>query len=131
MRYREYQSSDRPALEAMHAAQGFDYSLPDLDDPKLWITRMVITNESGRPTQAILGRLTSEAFYLDDPNAHSPATRMRRFLTLQGIAATEGKHAGMDSVHVWLPPQIKETFGGQLERLGWREFTWPVYMRFL
>src|SRR5271163_3470737 len=112
MRYREYKPEDRPALEAMHAAQGFDYEFPDVDDPRhLWITRMVITNESGRPTQAILGKLTSEAFYIEDSNAHSIETRVRRFLTLQHIAENDGKQAGMDSVHIWLPPELEKTFG--------------------
>jgi hypothetical protein len=129
MRYREYQSKDRPIIEAMHKAQGYDYALPPLDDSRLWITRMVILDEKGVPCQAILGRLTSEAMYLDFPDAVTPATRMRRFLSLHQLAANEGRLAGMDSVHVWLPPEIKEKFGGQLERLGWQEYTWPTFMK--
>ena len=131
MRYREYEPSDRPILEAMQKAQGHAYTLPPLDNPRLWITRMVILDEKGVPCQAILGRLTSEAYYLDFPDAMSPAARMRRFLCLHQIAAYEGRMAGMDSVHVWLPPEIKEKFGGQLERLGWQEYTWPTFVKHL
>jgi hypothetical protein len=129
MRYREYQSSDLPAILSMHRAQGFEYELPRMDDPKLWLSRMVILNESGRPCQSILGRLTSEWYYLDDPEAFSPAARMRRFLTLQEIAVSESKHAGMDTAHVWIPPQVQDKFGPQLERLGWQQFTWPTFVR--
>src|SRR5208282_2663447 len=131
MRYREYQASDRPILEEMQRAQGYDYKLPPLNDRKLWITRMVILDEKGVPCQAILGRLTSEAFYLDFPDAMSPVARMRRFLSLHQLAASEGRAAGMDSVHVWLPPEIKDKFGGQLERLGWVEYTWPTFVKHL
>ena len=73
MNVRDYQQSDFPALQAMHTAQGFEYQLPDLSDSGLWITRRVMTEDGRRPVGAILGRLTSEAFYLD--NRRSPVPR--------------------------------------------------------
>jgi hypothetical protein len=41
MQIREYQESDLPALRAIHAAQGFDYALPDLRNP-LFVTKLVL-----------------------------------------------------------------------------------------
>lgn len=131
MNVRDYQQSDFPALQAMHTAQGFEYQLPDLSDSGLWITRKVMTEDGGRPVGAILGRLTSEAFYLDNPKVTSPAMRMRRFLALHEVAASEGKKAGVDSVHVWLPPEVEKKFGNQLARLGWVQFTWPTFVKSL
>ncbi len=45
MRIREYQESDLAALRAIHAAQGFDYQLPDLRNP-LFVTKLVLADEA-------------------------------------------------------------------------------------
>src|SRR5260370_10237825 len=44
MLIREYQESDLAALRAIHAAQGFDYQLPDLRNP-LFVTKLVLTGD--------------------------------------------------------------------------------------
>ena len=56
---REYKDSDLEALRAIHAAQGFDYALPDLRNP-LFVTKLVLTNEPS-PQDASLpfSRVTS------------------------------------------------------------------------
>jgi hypothetical protein len=41
MLIREYQERDLDALRAIHAAQGFDYALPDLRNP-LFVTKLVL-----------------------------------------------------------------------------------------
>ncbi len=43
--------------------------------------------------------------------------RMRRFLALHEVAASEGKKAGVDSA-LWLPPEVEKKFGDQLATLG-------------
>ena len=52
MLIREYRESDLAALRAIHAAQGFDYALPDLRNP-LFLTKLVLvadgTPEPPRP----------------------------------------------------------------------------------
>lgn len=45
MLVREYRECDLAALRAIHAAQGFDYSFPDLRNP-LFVTKMVLESES-------------------------------------------------------------------------------------
>jgi len=45
MQIREYQESDLAALRATHAAQGFDYALPDLRNP-LFVTKLVLTQDA-------------------------------------------------------------------------------------
>ena len=114
----------------MLRAQGYEYTLPELDYSPLFITRLVLEDE-GKPVQALFGRLTSEAYFLEDPESSTPQTRMRRFLFLHHAACDIARSAGIDSVHVWLPPQIKEKFGPQLERLGWNEYVWPTYAKHL
>jgi hypothetical protein len=130
MQLRDYRPSDRPALEAMFRAQGYEYVLPDISDEKLFITRLILVDEHDKPVQAVLGRLTSEAYFLEDPKSAGPVIRMRRFLALEEAACDRGRRAGLDSVHVWLPPEVETTkFGSQLERLNWKEFTWRTFCK--
>jgi hypothetical protein len=42
---REYTANDLGALRAIHAAQGFDYALPDLSNP-LFVTKLVLTRDA-------------------------------------------------------------------------------------
>lgn len=45
MQIREYTPSDLDALRSLHAAQGFDYALPDLSSP-LFVTKLVLAGGS-------------------------------------------------------------------------------------
>jgi hypothetical protein len=66
MRIREYTSADLDALKRLHAAQGFGYPFPDLDSP-LFLTKLVLEEDSGEVSMAALLRLTAEAFFLHEP----------------------------------------------------------------
>ena len=44
MPIREYREDDLGALRAIHAAQGFDYALPDLSHP-LFVTKLVLVDD--------------------------------------------------------------------------------------
>ena len=48
MQIREYQQSDLAALRTIHAAQGFNYALPDLRNP-LFLTKLVLFDEHVAP----------------------------------------------------------------------------------
>jgi len=54
MLIREYTESDLDALRAIHAAQGFDYVLPDLRNP-LFVTKLVLTDFGVPPDGASSG----------------------------------------------------------------------------
>ena len=45
MLIREYSEADLAALRAIHAAQGFDYALPDLRNP-LFVTKLVLAEDA-------------------------------------------------------------------------------------
>ena len=112
----------------MHRAQGFAYQLPDLES-NLWITRKVITDERDEPVAALLGRLTSEAYYIESRDNVSPLVRMKRFLMLHNSACEAGRNAGVEDIHCWLPPEVEPTFGPQLLKLGWENFIWKTYAK--
>jgi len=122
---REYQERDLDALREIHAAQGFDYKLPDLSNP-LFVTKLVLTDEK------ILGaaflRLTAEAYLLLDPQAGTPRERWQWLLALHAAAERDAWQRGLEDVHAWLPPPIAKKFGKRIARLGWlRDDSWTPY----
>jgi hypothetical protein len=144
MLVREYQERDLEALRAIHAAQGFDYQLPDLSNP-LFVTKLVLTDDNAETrnedrqlevgaTSArgnepegngpILGaaflRLTAEAYLLLDPRAGTPRERWQWLLALHAAAERDAWQRGLEDVHAWLPPSISKRFGKRITRLGWR-----------
>ncbi len=156
MRIREYQQSDLTALRTIHAAQGFDYALPDLSNP-LFVTKVILSDDSVAPPfgtapvphdgaanlqdaglkpgpaqERILGaallRLTAEAYLLLDPRAGTPRDRWQWLLTLHEAARRDAWQRGLEDVHAWLPPPIAAKFGKRLARLGWlRDDSWTPY----
>jgi hypothetical protein len=149
MRVREYTEQDFEALRAIHAAQGFDYTLPDLKNP-LFVTKLVFagdyaacptltdseardaapkggvtkTPSSARQRKcevvgAALLRLTAEAYLLLDPRAGTPRERWSWLLALHAAAERDAWQRGLEDVHAWLPPPIARKFGRRIERLGW------------
>jgi len=129
VRIREYTAADLDALRRMHVAQGFDYAFPDLANP-LFLGKLVLEDDAGRPVMASLVRLTSEAYLLHDPHAGSPRERWQRLLVLHEAARRDALARGLDDAHCWLPPRQKSggrAFGRRLVKLGWRRELWPCY----
>ena len=158
MLVREYRESDLAALRAIHAAQGFDYALPDVRNP-LFVTKLVLSDENVAPPfraaavplnddaasrdaglrpdttkEQILGaaflRLTAEAYLLLDPRAGSPRERWQWLLALHAAAERDAWQRGLEDVHAWLPPPIAQKFGKRIQRLGWlRDDAWTPYCK--
>lgn len=128
MPVREYQESDLAQLRAIHAAQGFDYALPDLSTP-LFVTKTILTNGDTIAGAALL-RLTAEAYLLLDPRAGTPRQRWQWLLALHDATERDAWLRGLEDVHAWLPPPIAGKFGKRLARLGWiRDDAWTPYCR--
>jgi hypothetical protein len=158
MQIRTYNENDLPSLRAIHAAQGFAYPLPDLNNPLL-LTKLVLTNDKngeqtapesadlpigegsssanaqqGSTQTQILGaaflRLTAEAYLLLDPRHGTPHDRWRALLHLHAAAEREAWQRGLEDVHAWLPPPIAQKFGKRITKLGWlRDDLWTPYCR--
>jgi hypothetical protein len=60
---REYTAADLDALRRIHAAQGFAYAFPNLDDP-LFVSKLILEDDSGRIAMAAFARLTCEMYLL-------------------------------------------------------------------
>ena len=142
MLVREYTSADLDALRRMHARQGFDYAFPDLADP-IFISKLVVEDDSGRAVMASLARLTCEIYLLMDRSngpgrrsalggdgAGNPRERYARLLALHAAGERDLLARGLDDAHAWLPPPIARKFGRRLESLGWvRDDAWTPYCR--
>lgn len=127
MLIRPYTREDFPEVKALHASQGFEYALPDLDAHS-FLVRCVI-EENGRVTHAAFLRKTSEAYWVFDP-AQSRRERLGRLLAISKEMAAPAQRAGIDDVHAFLPPQIvNETLHRTLLRLGWERPLWTCYSR--
>jgi len=140
MRIRDYLESDLEPLRAIHAAQGFAYALPNLNNP-LFLTKLILiddrsTNDDSAETSKdkIVGaaflRLTAEAYLLLDPQTGTPAQRWQWLLALHAAAERDAWHRGLEDVHAWLPPPIAKKFGKRITRLGWvRDDAWAPYCK--
>lgn len=127
MRIREYTPTDLDALRHMHAQQGFDYAFPNIADP-IFVSKLVVEDDSGRTVMASLARLTCEMYLLADPAAGTPRDRYERLLALHSAGERDLHVRGLDDAHAWLPPPIPKRFGRRLESLGWiRDDAWTPY----
>lgn len=141
MQVREYRESDLAALLAIHAAQGFDYPLPDLRNP-LFVTKLILSEADEKsgiaktepPQEKIIGaallRLTAEAYLLLDPKAGTPRERWQWLLQLHAATERDAWQRGLEDVHAWLPPSIARKLGKRIEHLGWRrDDAWTPYCK--
>ena len=87
MRIREYTPADLDALRRMHASQNFDYAFPNLDDP-IFISKLILEDDTGRPVMAALARLTCEMYLLIDRTTASD-------LSSRGPSSAEGSAVGV------------------------------------
>jgi hypothetical protein len=140
MRIRDYHENDLESLRTIHAAQGFAYALPNLNNP-LFLTKLILTEDRSTnaisaetPKDIIVGaaflRLTAEAYLLLDPQAGTPAQRWQWLLALHAAAERDAWHRGLEDVHAWLPPPIAKKFGKRITRLGWvKDDAWTPYCK--
>ncbi len=129
MLVRPYTEDDLDALRQIHAQQGFDYAFPDLADP-IFISKLVVENDAGRPVMASLARITCEMYLLADPAAGTPRNRYSELIALHAAGKRDLLSRGLDDAHAWLPPPIAKRFGRRLEALGWiRDDAWTPYCR--
>lgn len=127
MLVRRYTEADLDALRHIHTQQGFDYAFPDLSDP-IFVSKLVVEDDAGRPVMASLARLTCEMYLLADPGAGTPRDRYDRLLALHAAGRRDLFARGLDDAHAWLPPPIAKRFGRRLEALGWiRDDAWTPY----
>jgi len=127
MRIREFAPADLEILYQMYRQQGFNYEFPNVSDP-LFVSKLVMEDDSGRLVMASIARLTCEMYLLMDPEAGSPQDRFERIHALHRVGERDLSARGLDDAHAWLPPRVARRFGKRLEALGWvRDADWTPY----
>jgi hypothetical protein len=124
MLIREYTPADLDALHRMHASQGFDYAFPDLSDP-IFISKLILEDDSGRPVMAALARLTCEMYLLIDraaapkgvviPNQAAPSADEGRAPGSTASRAREISEGSAVSAHDENQKQIPRSSGRPLQ----------------
>jgi hypothetical protein len=129
MQVREYRAGDLDSLRRIHARQAFDYPFPNLSDP-LFLSKLVVEDDSGSVVAACLARLTCEMYLLLDPDAGSAENRFAALAGLHEAGEQDLVARGLEDAHAWLPPRVARRFGRRLENFGWvRDDGWTPYCR--
>ncbi len=122
---RDMLPSDIPEIIEIYTEQGFAYSIPDLNDPLILVKK--VREVDGRVVAALFLRLTAETFLLVQG---SPVEKGRAIEELQPEVIREAWQKGLSDIVCVIPPEIQESFGPVLQRLGWsRDRDWPMYSR--
>ncbi len=125
---REYTEKDYGNIKRLHALSGLDYTLPpNLSDAGFFASR-IVEDEQGIG-MACLFRRSAEAYLIVNKNWKSPAWRLEAILKLHYECNGALKSAGVVDVVAFIPPQVCESFGRRLERLGWSKCRedWKAY----
>ncbi len=122
---RDYHPDDLPEIISIHKAQGFDYSLGDIDNPLFLVKKVRVVN--GRVVAAMFLRVTAETFLV---STGSPEAQGRAIVELQPEVLREAYEKGLPDVFCVIPPEISKSFAPALERMGWNaDREWPMWSR--
>ena len=122
---RNYRPNDLPQIKDIHSAQGFEYTIPDFDNPLFLVKK--VREVDGRVVGGMFLRLTAETFLV---TTGSPEVISRSILELQPDVLREEYEKGLSDIICVVPPEIASEFGPVMQRLGWsRDRDWPMFSR--
>lgn len=125
---RPYRDDDLPALREIHAARKLLCYLPNPDEEDMLLSA-VLENGRGRPELAVFLRPTVEAHLVIDPEIATRVERTKKFLMLNLEIEKAAKRLGIREVNCWVSPELRDTFGKLLLRLGWHRQLWDSYSK--
>lgn len=116
--------SDKPDLNRLADAQGFEYERPD------WGGMLVssVVEVNGEITMGAFLRKTAEVYLVVDPGAGRKRDRLGQLLMLHRELLQPAKRVGFEDCSCWVPPEIDKHFGKLLLHLGWVKPLWPNYV---
>lgn len=117
MRTRDAETADRETIRQIHAQNGIDYSLPDLDSP-LFCVRKVVEDDNGRVVGACFLRLTAETYLMLSPEL-TPRDKVTAMQAMQPEVLRSAWELGLDEVEARIPAEIEARFHKRLRCLGW------------
>lgn len=126
MQIRAYDKKDLEACKQLHAKQGFDYKMPDLESPLYFIK--LVGEQNGEIVQAAFAKVTAEIYFMQDHQWATPQERLVSFLAMQDVGRELAyKPGGLEELIAFLPPPIEKRFGKRLMAHGWKKAPWQPY----
>jgi hypothetical protein len=118
MSVRDYNpDTDKADLERIHSEMGFDYRMPDLEQP-LCLTKKVCLDENGRVIGACYTVLQAESYLLLDTDL-SPAEKVAAIAEVDRAVTDDSYDKGINQLVAYLPPGVEEIFQRRLLQQGW------------
>lgn len=114
---RHYHEGDAARLKELHTLMGMDYVFPNFNHPEFF-SRLVVADDEGKISMAIMGRLSAEMYLLLDPEAGTARERFENFLTLHLMSESDMRSKGIEDSFAQIPPQM-DKFKRLLSLLGW------------
>jgi hypothetical protein len=114
---RDYEPSDREAVEQLHRLQGMDYKFPDIDQP-LFLVRKVCLDDAGKIIGTEFLKLQCEAYLMLSPDL-SPTEKASVITELSPVVEQEAYKQGLDTIAAYIPEDISKRFTKRLKLLGW------------
>lgn len=124
---RNYQESDKIALESLFKSHNFDYTLPEANGDDILCA--LVLEEDGQIRAAAILRLEVNCFLLLDHKWGTPQERWEALQVIHEMARQKAENAGINEANCWPPPEIEKSFSDRLEALGWRQNLWNSYSR--
>jgi hypothetical protein len=114
---RDYEPSDREAVEQLHRLQGMDYKFPDIDQP-LFLVRKVCLDDTGKIIGTALCKLQCETYLMLAP-ALTPSEKVEAITEMNPAIEQEAYERGIDTLAAYIPADISKRFTKRLKVLGW------------
>lgn len=113
----------------LHARNGIDYKLPDLDSHTL-LVKKAVTDSTGNLKGFCVLRLTAECMLTLDPDLR-PEEKMEVMTTLSPVVIGEAWRLGLDDVMSTIPEGVEKRFTKRLGELGWSKDRdgWALWSR--
>lgn len=117
MTVRDYEPTDKAAVEQIHRDMGMDYKLPDLESP-LFIVKKVYEIE-GKVVACEFLKLQAEAYLMLDCGLDA-LDKTRAIARLSRETEREAYYKqGLDTIAAYMPEEISDKFSKRLTLLGW------------
>jgi hypothetical protein len=114
---RDYEPSDREAVEQIHKEMGMDYKFPDIDQP-LFLIRKVCLDDTGKIIGTEFLKIQAEAYLMLSPNLSS-SEKVAVIGELSPAVEQAAYEQGLDTIAAYIPDGISKRFTKRLKLLGW------------
>jgi hypothetical protein len=125
---REYESSDRAALEEIHRRRSLTTEFPETSTP-LVLVRLVLADDTGRPVAAVFGRLTAEIDLVMDSAEGTARDRLNWLKLLAAVAEKRLWDSGLDRAVAFVPVEIARAYGRRLAEIGFEREPFAAFRR--